>query len=267
MSWQTIQWPFPLDAQPTALVMGIGRHGETPRERYTLGEIWCLHLYRYHGWMRVRGHEFPIRPGYASITPPQIELEHQFDDPLCIHTVAHFCLPPVSQSLIAIPAMQDLGANFDRLNTGFEQAVGFFATNPRRAEVRLWDILWELVGPSQPADPLARLHPAVQATLQTIEMRLGEPLTIAELAAAVELSHSHLTRLFRAEVGQTVLGCLQSRRVERARHLLVYSSLPPKTIAQQVGLPDLHQFNKTLRRALGCSPRALREIEAEKKVQ
>ncbi len=267
MSWQAIQWPFPLDAQPTALVMGIGRHGEIPRERYTLGAIWCLHLYRYRGWMRVRGHEFPIQPGYASITPPQIELEHQFDDPVCIHTVAHFSLPPLPQSPHAIPAMQDLGANFHRLNTAFEEAVGFFATNPRRAEVRLWDILWELVGLSQPADPLARLHPAVQATLQTIELRLGEPLTIAELADAVNLSHSHLTRLFRAEVGQTVVGCLQSRRVERARHLLVYSSLPPAAVAKQVGLPDLQQFNKTLRRALGHSPRRVREMAAQKEVQ
>ena len=208
MSWQTIQWPFPLDAQPAALVMGIGRHGEIPRERYTLGEIWCLHLYRYHGWVQVRGHEFPIRPRYASITPPQIELEHQFDDPVCVHAVVHFSLPPLPRSSHAILAMQDLGANFDRLNMAFEEAVGFFAANPRRAEVRLWDILWELVGSSRPADPLARLHPAVQTTLQTIELHLGEPLTIAELAGAVNLSHSHLTRLFRAEVGQTVIGCL-----------------------------------------------------------
>ena len=115
MTWQSIQWPFPLDAQPTALVMGIGCHGETPRERCKLGEIWCLHLYRCHGWIRVRGHEFPIRPGYASITPPQIELEHQFDDSVCVHTVAHFSLSP---SAIAKPV------SLQQFNKTMRRALG-----------------------------------------------------------------------------------------------------------------------------------------------
>lgn len=247
--------------------MGIGRHGAIPVERYTLGDIWCLHLYRYQGWMRLRGQEFPIRPGYASIAPPQIEMEHQFSDPICVHAFAHFSLPAVPIAPRVIPAMQDLGVNFARINTAFEEAIGCFSTQPRRAEVRLWDILWDLIAPSQPADPLARLHPAVQATLQAIELRLGEPITIADLARAVDLSHSHLTRLFRAEVGSTVTGYLQNRRVERARHLLVYSSLLPTAIARQVGLPDLHQFNKAMRRALGDSPRQIRRMAAQNKVQ
>ncbi len=266
MSETTLHWPIPLEAQPTVLLMGIGRHGSARIERYSLGAVWCLHLYRYHGVMRVRGHEFPIGPGYASLTPPQVALEHQFDAPICVHAFTHFTLPAVSESGLVIPAMQNLGADFERLYAAFEEAIGFFPIQPRRAEVRLWDILWHLAGPAQPAEAPLRLHPAVQQTLQTIELRLSEPLSVAQLAQAVDLSHSHLTRLFRAGVGQTVIGYLQSRRVERARHLLVYSTIPPKTIADQVGIPDLHLFNKTLRRALGHSPRAVRE-EAQNKVQ
>ena len=276
MSWQTHHWPIPLELQPAALIMGISRHGALPQERYALGGIWCVHFYRYHGWMRVQGQTFPIRPGFVSVTPPHVVLEHQFDEPRCVHAFAHFSLPHISPCAQAIPAMQDAGDGFSRLCAEFEEAVGFFSFSPRRAEVRLWDILWRLSGPAQPSGLAAGLHPAVRQTLQTIELRLGEPLSISELAHAVQLSHSHLSRLFRAEVGSTVIACLQNRRVERARHLLVYSSLPPKAIAEQVGLPDLHQFNKTLRRALGVSPRALREQaqnepaqneQAENKVQ
>ncbi len=266
MNESAAQWPISLETKPVALVMGIGRHGGNRVERYSLGAVWCLHLYRYHGAMRVRGREFPIRPGFAGLTPPQVELEHQFDDPVCVHAFTHFALPAVSDSGLAIPVMQDLGLDAGRLNTAFEEAVGFFPTQPRRAEVRLWDILWHLTGAAPSADPLARLHPAVRQTLQTIELRLGEPLSVSDLACAADLSHSHLTRLFRAEVGQTVIGYLQSRRVERARHLLAYSTLPPKTIAVQVGLPDLQAFNKTIRRALSQSPRAFREA-AQNKVQ
>ena len=270
MDWQTQQWPIPLESQPTVRIMGVSRHGALPQERYALCDIWCVHLYRYHGWMRVRGQAFPIRPGFVSVTPPHVVLEHQFDEPRCVHAFAHFSLPRVSLCSQAVPVMQDFGGGFDRLNADFEEAIGFFPFSPRRAEVRLWDILWQLSGHTQPvgqaAGQAASLHPAVRQTLQAIELRLGEPLSISDLARAVQLSHSHLSRLFRAEVGSTVIGYLQNRRVERARHLLAYSSLPPKAIAEQVGLPDLHQFNKALRRALGVSPRAFRE-QAQNKVQ
>lgn len=259
-------WPIPLDSQPTLLIMGIGRHGTVPMERYTLGAVWCLHLYRYHGCLRVQGEDYPIRPGFASITPPHVILEHQFDQPQCLHAFAHFSLPAASSGACPIPVMQDIGEDFDRMNADFEQAIGFFPAGPRRAEVRVWDILWQLTGPSSPASPDTRQHPAVRQTLQAVELRLGELLSVFALAEAVSLSPSHLSRLFRAEVGMTVVGYLQSRRVERAKHLLTYSSLPPKAIAVQVGLPDLHHFNKVLHRVVGISPRAFR-AEAQNKVQ
>ena len=260
-TWQDVTWPLPLDARPTVLVMALGRHGALPVERYALGDVWCLHLYRYPGLLRVhkdgQEQDFPIRPGHVSLSPPDIVLEHRFDAPECVHVTVHFTLPAVPAAF-GLPAMQDLGAGFHAANAGLEDALGFFPAQPRRADVRVWDLLWTLAGRVQPADPQARLHPAVARTLQSIELRLSEPLSIADLAREAGLSHAHLSRLFRAEVGRTVVGYLQDRRVERARHLLTYSGLAPRLIAAQVGLPDLHLFNKTLRRALGSSPRALR---------
>jgi transcriptional regulator GlxA family with amidase domain len=67
-----------------------------------------------------------------------------------------------------------------------------------------------------------------------------------------------LTRLFRAATGKTVVAALQERRVERARHLLTYSDLPVKDVAARVGIEDLNQFNKMMRRHCGAAPRAIR---------
>jgi AraC-like DNA-binding protein len=68
-----------------------------------------------------------------------------------------------------------------------------------------------------------------------------------------------MTRLFHAAVGKTIVGYVQERRAERARHLLAYTDLPIKTVAAQVGIEDLSRFNKTIRRWCGAPPRRVRE--------
>jgi len=47
-------------------------------------------------------------------------------------------------------------------------------------------------------------------------------------------------------------------RLERAVHLLLYSDMPVKQVACDVGIPDLQLFNKTIRRTFGLAPRVLR---------
>jgi transcriptional regulator GlxA family with amidase domain len=72
------------------------------------------------------------------------------------------------------------------------------------------------------------------------------------------VSHNHLTRLFHAETGQTVIAYIRQRRLTRARHLLVSSTLSIPAVAASVGIPDLQAFNKACRRELGGPPRAIR---------
>lgn len=78
------------------------------------------------------------------------------------------------------------------------------------------------------------------------------------VAQAAGVSHNHLTRLFKAATGDTVVGYIRRRRLDRARHLLRASTLSIPAVAASVGIPDLQAFNKACRRELGASPRALR---------
>jgi transcriptional regulator GlxA family with amidase domain len=104
-------------------------------------------------------------------------------------------------------------------------------------------------------------HPAVSAAIAHIEANLAQPLTIPDLARMAGVSHNHLTRLFHAETGLTVIAYIRRRRMARARHLLVSSTLSIPAVAASVGIPDLQAFNKTCRRELGGSPRAVRELK------
>jgi transcriptional regulator GlxA family with amidase domain len=67
-----------------------------------------------------------------------------------------------------------------------------------------------------------------------------------------------LVRLFRRHLETTPVAYIRKRRAEHAKHLLIHTTLPMKSIARQIGLTDLQQFNKLLRKTLGRSPRAIR---------
>jgi transcriptional regulator GlxA family with amidase domain len=104
----------------------------------------------------------------------------------------------------------------------------------------------------------ADVHPAFQAASRAIEVSLGSTVAIPTLASAAGVSHNHLIRLFRKHAGTTIADYVRRRRADRAMHLLTQTTLAPKAIASMVGLPDLQQFNKLVRRAFGRSPRQLR---------
>ncbi|RYG17051.1 AraC family transcriptional regulator [bacterium] len=103
---------------------------------------------------------------------------------------------------------------------------------------------------------------AVAAALGFIEAHLAEEISASDVARAACVSHNHLCRLFHQHVHETPMEAIRRRRVERARHLLIHTTLPIKEIAVQVGIDDLQKFNKTVRLETGRSPRELRRTGA-----
>ena len=250
---------MPLKNPPDLVQAGRAVHGrQRAVEQYQLPELWSLHLYRYDGSISIDGREFAIAPGWAGVTPPNTRIFYRFRGE-SRHIFAHFRLPAGGDT-VAMPAMQDAGDAFDSLTRAMEEAAGWLPSQPRRASVRLWDVLWQLAGqPMAEREPHKRLHPALSRAVREIELHLSQPLVIPAVARHAEISHNHLTRLFRAQFGVTIEGYIRRRRVERALHLLAHTTLAVKTIAGEVGLPDLHFFNKTIRAAAGLSPRDYRE--------
>ena len=83
------------------------------------------------------------------------------------------------------------------------------------------------------------------------------------LAIEVDVSKSYLAKLFRKTCGDTVAGYIFARRTARAFHMLANTTMPIKAIAYAVGMPDLQQFNKAIRRRYGRSPRSVRALGGE----
>lgn len=94
-----------------------------------------------------------------------------------------------------------------------------------------------------------------------IEANLGQRLTAPGLAAAVDISASHLTRLFREHVGQAPHAYVLERRAERAVTLIEGTTLPLSTVASTCGFADQSHMNRVVRQRIGLAPSQLRETE------
>ena len=88
--------------------------------------------------------------------------------------------------------------------------------------------------------------------------RLGDPLTLTDLAAHARMSVRTFTRRFRDEVGMSPGRWLIRQRVDRARHLLESSDLPVDLIAARSGFGTAASLRQHLHAAIGVSPLAYR---------
>lgn len=245
-----------LDAKPIVRAIGIASHGPAAVEKFLVGNLWCLHLYRYRSRIKIGADSFEIYPGCIGITPPSAESSYVFSE-RSTHGYIHFEAP--GEVLQDLSPMIRMGDTFASAWTQFENAIGVFPIEPLRAEIKVWDLLWEHAErTAQSGTSTTPLHPAVNQALRIMEAKMSEPISITALAETVGLSHNHLTRLFQKHLGRTIVGHLIERRLMRAEHLLRHSNMPVKQVASNVGMNDLQAFNKAFRSRYGVSPRELR---------
>lgn len=219
--------------------------------------LWSIHFYLYEGDLRLDGKSVPIRPGSVSVIPPGVDMEFRFKGP-STHVFAHFTIQEAG-ARTTVMAMNELPYDFTRLLESMYLAVRAFPESGLRAEVRVWDILWELAAEAKPDTRSTRQpHPAFTRARELIELRLGQSLDLANLADEVGISHNQLTRIFRKETDATIIGYVHERRAHLARHLLQNTSLPMKAVGAQIGISNPNRFNKFIHRTLGVSPSAIR---------
>lgn len=248
-----------LQRKPRLLQAGVATLGENKEERYLLPSIWCLHVYEYTADLWVDGNHYGIAPGRISLVPPGAALQYRFQGP-SRHVYAHFRVPGSERKPHTFQVMTDEPQITHRLQEGLYEVVRRVPVNPLRAELLLWDLLWELesVQPRQ-GEKVPVRHPVFVRAREQIELGLGTALSVQNLARELSISHNQLTRIFRKETGGTVADYIQTRRAKQAEHLLRDTNLPIKSIGIQVGYLDPHHFNKFIHRSLGKSPTAIRE--------
>lgn len=230
-------------------------------EQYFVTDRWALNLYDFSGELVVhtkqgKEHRLCIHPGCAAILPP-VNRSFRIARP-GHHWIALFHLPATPELLPAKPLLINCAPQFRELERQFEEAITRQHRQKRHAEALLWQMLWAVCDATREKSEATQRHPGLQAATVYLRDHLADSPALAAVADAAGISHNHLNRLCREYYGCTIGEYLHSRRMELARHLLCDTTMPIKQIAQRTGLPDLQQFNKTIRRHFGCSPTMLR---------
>jgi len=94
----------------------------------------------------------------------------------------------------------------------------------------------------------------VLSIIEYMEANIAEPLQLVEIAEFVGLSRRQIERLFQQHMGRSPARYYLEIRLDRARHLLVQSTMPVVDVAIACGFVSASHFSKCYREMYGKSP-------------
>lgn len=94
----------------------------------------------------------------------------------------------------------------------------------------------------------------INAAIAYIQAHCCEPISVGDIAEAVHLSYSHLSRLFAKHSFESISNHIVRYRIDRAQHLLLTSDFSVGQIAEMVGFSTVSHFSNTFRKLVGMSP-------------
>jgi AraC-like DNA-binding protein len=247
---------FSLAEPPEITRMGAYSTDSLAHDWHQTRSGWQLLLFDHPGQLAINGTVFTYLPGGVFVVPPGSRCHLE---PSAAAVQNHFFMGFVpadsGKDVMSVPVLtqlpEDEGKHWEyQWREAMNQSPQ--TRTPRYAMA--WALLWRISRPLQSYE----VNIYVERALAMIDAGLGGKVSIAAVAREVEISHSQLIRMFRSEVGVTPIQYVRERRAEVARKLLTTTSRSIKSIAAEVGVSDLQQFNKLIRDTLGASPRQVR---------
>lgn len=95
----------------------------------------------------------------------------------------------------------------------------------------------------------------VTESVKLIEQNIGnENFSVNEIAVALHISLSYLSKIFKKHLGATCIEYITQKRMEKAKELLVHTTMTQEEIAHAVGYTNVHYFSMLFKKQLGETP-------------
>ena len=132
---------------------------------------------------------------------------------------------------------------------------------PKEKQHLLNTLLYRITTAGQALTPSAeaQLPPSVQKSIRYIAENFKDPITLADLAAAVHLSPAYLSDIFSKTCNCTFKAYLTDFRLGYAKQLLQNTDATVTQIAAQSGFQTLPHFLRTFKEKMGITPLQFRK--------
>ena len=87
---------------------------------------------------------------------------------------------------------------------------------------------------------------------------MSDEISLNTVAAEVGMSPSYFSSIFSKEMGKTFVEYLTEIRMDRAKELLMCSSMKTSEIGYEVGYKDPHYFSYIFKKTQNCTPKEFR---------
>ncbi|WP_020670860.1 helix-turn-helix domain-containing protein [Amycolatopsis nigrescens] len=101
---------------------------------------------------------------------------------------------------------------------------------------------------------------AVERAIGTMREKLGEQLTIDDMARSAMFSKFHFSRVFQQATGVSPGRFLSAMRLAEAKRLLLTTSITVADISHRVGYNSVGTFSARFSRSVGVAPIAYRQL-------
>jgi len=224
-----------------------------------------IYAVRGRGWGEFLGRRFPVEPGHILLLPYHVP--HGYGaaakDPWTIYWM-HLegrLLRRLTDDIVAAGGgpLLPLGEAPSLLNL-FDQAFAYLAESYRRLNLVAASLCAaNFLGAVQCLQRAAQFRTEqaadrIEHALTLLHGRVRGQVTVAELAAAANLSESRFALLFKKRTGSTVKNYFLGLKIRCACHLLDTTTQSIKTIAEQLGFHDQLYFSRQFRKIQGHSP-------------
>ena len=110
------------------------------------------------------------------------------------------------------------------------------------------------------------ISPQVRNCMNYLQLHLTEKISVPELASKMGYSASHLTKLFKREVGTTIHAYIMSLKMDQAKDALRTTGESIQKICHSLGFESQSYFGKQFKAATGMTPMEYRESQGTRTI-
>jgi AraC-like DNA-binding protein len=98
----------------------------------------------------------------------------------------------------------------------------------------------------------------IERSIDFMQRHLSQSLQLSQIAQEINISIPHFCFLFRKKTGFAPMEYFTQLKVQKACQYLLFTDLPIKNIAEQLGIQDPYYFSRMFTKLMGLSPRQYR---------